>query len=1166
MTDTEISTAADAVYRTVEDYVDELNAQLSTPDLEAVLHGEKDDLTSRDLGSKPETHVQNNLIYPLLEAMGLEYTEEPYGGGGGSNDSRDTVWPDFELDNIEEYVIGENKSPNNLDESHDQVLDYLDRRSIGADYAIATDGLRWKVYRVEQGGDKTEFPVVRELDLRDLLREIARQKSYIAASTLHDVNPQEEVEEVAELFEYNAFVEFTSQTAPQELRDSRRQDVEEFYQLYIEYLFGESDEYDEPTCLMDDIIAPEGTTEHEKRKFAVTLVNRLLFIKFLERNEVVPDGILIERVTSYEGARTEFTGNFYETQIQPLFYDLFNKPRNDRESKHQTGWFERVPFLNGGLFRPNVENEHEYRLEDRTLPDIIRDVVEGERLSDEGRLDPAILGSVFEKTINHIGGETGTQKDVGAYYTPGDVTEMITDEAVDPAMKEVLVETYAEGYDEAVRDRINRYDLSEILRQVEDGEGWFGDAEATREAYDRLGELRVVDPACGSGHFLTTVMEEIHRVRKSLLRGLNRGEAPSPEDDYQSKKELALNSIYGVDVDPIGVEIARLRVWLKIVEDDWQEEFGRLPNIELNIVAGNSLIGLPVKQQGQTRGDVWDDRLDELVTLRREYKSEEEETDKQKVLDALDEIRGEFNDEYLKRLNHICETEVEAAEEWREIVDCVDGSTLHPKIETIKIVREDGDKFSDDEIERLEELGFQTYNYSARLDVQSRHENLKEGDGKSTRSHAEVRDEIVDGLNGLIEDNAYVFEEVERQPLKYDLKRILGQPFHWVAEFPEVAVENNEDGNGHEIEFDIIVGNPPYGNLLSSAEEVLISYYATAGIAEVSAQFVEREIELLSDDGFFGNVTTLRLIYQSSLDSLHDLMYDSFDPMRVACFGFRPSRVFDNAHVRAAIMTGQKTPTEDGEILTSDLLLFNSDNRQSVMDDIEYGRTEGLILKDRIGGDDGRSILPKVGGEVKRNLLDTLKEQSGIILNDKYTRDEPDGDTYKLYKRRGVLYWINPMIEKLYDGSEVEPVWFDREVDRDTAFLVMNSSLYFIYWQTYSNQHHHNWSHMNPFPFPDEDVVDENADRIEKWKDSLWGAMKDTFTQTREGRGDFHMGQLRPLIDEVDELVGELYGLTDEQVEYTKDYLTHLGENSGRAGSGDETLADYSVEGAPGDN
>lgn len=522
-----------------EDYVDELHDRLSTHDMEAVLHGEKDDLTSHDLGSKPETHVQNNLIYPLLEAAGLEYTEEPYGGGGGGDDERDIVWPDFELDDITEYTIGENKAPNNIDESHAQVLDYLDRRSIGADYAITTDGLRWRVYRVEQGGDKTEFPVIRELDLRDLLREIAREKSYIGATTLNEIDVTEEIQEFSGLFESDAFERFVTQTAPQELRDTRRQDVEEFYELYIEYLFGESDEYDEATCLMDDIDAPESATDHQKRKFAVTLMNRLLFIKFLEKKEVVPQGILIDRVSSYEANEDDFTGNFYETQIKPLFYDLFNCPKPDRESKHQSGWFTGVPYLNGGLFRPNVDNEGDYRLEDRTLPDIIREVVEGERLSDpDGTLDPAILGSVFEMTINHIGGEFGSQKDIGAYYTPGDVTDHITEKAVDPKVKEVVVDAFAKDYDESVRDRMESYSLGEILRRVEEGEGWFGDPEATQRAYDRLGELRVVDPACGSGHFLTTVMEEIHRVRRGLLRGLNRGDPPSAEENYESNSAL----------------------------------------------------------------------------------------------------------------------------------------------------------------------------------------------------------------------------------------------------------------------------------------------------------------------------------------------------------------------------------------------------------------------------------------------------------------------------------------------------------------------------------------------------------------------------------------------------------------------------------------------------
>lgn len=441
----------------VEAYVDELNTQLSTTDLESVLGGEKDDLRGIDLGSKPETHVQNGLIYPLLNAFGLDYVEEPYGGGGGP-DSREVVWPDFELSGVDEYVIGENKAPNCIDQSHKQVQDYLDRRSIGADYAIATDGFTWRLYKVEQGGDKTEFPIVREFSLHAIGQEVAREKNYISSS-IHDIEEEEELKEFTGLFQREEFNLFTTQTAPQELRDSRKQDVEEFYQLYIEYLFGESEEYDEPTCLMDDINAPDIATEHDKRKFAITLVNRLLFIKFLEKKEVVPEGILIERVQAYERNEEAFTGNFYETQIKPLFYDLFNRPRSKRESKHQTGWFNRVPYLNGGLFRTNVDREQDYRLEDRTLPTIIREVVEGERLSDpDGTLDPAILGSVFEMTINHIGGEMGSQKDIGAYYTPGDVTDHITKESVDPKVKEIVVNAYAEEYeDDEVRERIESF-------------------------------------------------------------------------------------------------------------------------------------------------------------------------------------------------------------------------------------------------------------------------------------------------------------------------------------------------------------------------------------------------------------------------------------------------------------------------------------------------------------------------------------------------------------------------------------------------------------------------------------------------------------------------------------------------------------------------------------
>lgn len=86
---TELDQQALDVFR---DCIDEMHDELGTSDLEHVLMGKKDDLKSRDLGSKPETFVQRELIWPLLNVMGLDYTEEPYGGGDG-----DTSITDFDV-------------------------------------------------------------------------------------------------------------------------------------------------------------------------------------------------------------------------------------------------------------------------------------------------------------------------------------------------------------------------------------------------------------------------------------------------------------------------------------------------------------------------------------------------------------------------------------------------------------------------------------------------------------------------------------------------------------------------------------------------------------------------------------------------------------------------------------------------------------------------------------------------------------------------------------------------------------------------------------------------------------------------------------------------------------------------------------------------------------
>jgi len=1167
----------------LSNFVDDLGERFDPHELEDLLSGDRE-ITSRDLGLDdsefagyaPERWVENHLIDDILDAFGFNWEPQPYG--------RDDDRPDFEVRGLEVSMMGENKSLNKIKKAEEDMEAYLRNKAIGPDHGIATDGFEWTVMKIELGGDFAEYPRIKDrLSLRKIIHQIASDKGYISSEP-DDVEIDEEITEFVNIFEIEAFNNLLTKTAPKELRDIRKNSIEDFYELYIELLFGEGDsghEYD--TTLIDDLKPPNGRTEADNRMFAITLVNRLLFIKFLETKGVLEDEFLLKRVQAYESASDDIAGNLYQTQLKPIFYDLFNTKSNERDPKYRSGWFENVHYLNGGLFRENIEDEKQYDVQDRILLIVVRDLIEGSEIHGRnGRMDPSIIGNVFEKTITHLEHER-EQKDVGAYYTPNDVTNIITQQTVDQKVRDVLVDVFSdecsdnEDEEDEIRGYLSGLEISEILRKIEDQQETvlqidsgrirltFGDEDIIQQAIDEIRNIKLLDPACGSGHFLTTGMDEIHRAQLSLMRGLNGGDDPDDDEVFEAKTQLALNSIYGVDAEPIGCEIAKLRVWLKIVEDGWKPEYGNLPNIDVNIISGNSLIGLPLKGSTDVSLDIGDvyERIDDMLELRRQYKYEDE-GDKLEISRLEDEIRPELNNEFLKQLNYTIETKVQKDDDhpdqhinqFRELINSLDDDLLHTNIFEIKIQREDGEALTDDNLSRLGDLGFdwqewRDTNKSANLVVKHRERSLRD-DGDD-----DPKETIKNDLIELLEDD-FKFTSVERRPLEYDMNQIFGDPFHWIAEFPEVV--SNTGDNRHGVEFDIILGNPPYGDIMSKNEKTFIDPYNTSDINDVSAQFVERQLQLLDDDGYFGNITTLRLVYQSSLDSLHTEMRDTLKNNRIACFGFRPSRVFEDAHVRSAIMTGQKTKDahEDQDIHTSDLILLTDENRQEQFDNIEYNGTSDFVLRDKIGSESGsRSILPKVGSNKKRDILQKLKDKSDRIFEDVYARDEPDDDASKMYKRRGVLYWINPMIEKLYNGSEVEPMWFDSEEERDMAFLIMNSSLYFVYWQTYANQHHHNWSHLKPFPFPEQDEIESRSDDIRGKTEKLWDKMKDTFTQSREGRGDFHMRPLKPLIDDVDEMLADIYGLDDDELEYVQNYLTRLGENSGRAGPTDSTIEDY---------
>lgn len=1114
----------------LEQFVEDLDDKLSAQRLEEVLRGDATP-TGAELDSQPEPWTRHHLIRPLIEAAELTWEPELHGGGEG--------YPDFGITNLDTKVIGEDKALNKHSEADDDIEDYLNNRaaSQGAEYGISTDGITWTVIRIELGGDYLDYDRIEPtpISFREELLKIAAENTPIGYSPVSEVDVDETAEQFYDTFNRDSFNQLLTQEAPKQIRNKKQAGIEEFYDLYVQLLFGEgSQNYDYETTLIDTIKAPETASEADKRKFAIKLVNRLLFVKFLEDNEVMPEDFLADRVEKYQEAQDvdQITGGLYKSQLQPIFFSLFNTEKDDRIPKHEGGWFDDVEYLNGSLFAPS-DNEREYDVDDPMLITVVTDLVEGHELEqDNGGLDPSVLGQVFEMTINHINSGQ-SQKDEGAYYTPSDVIQLINEKTVDPKVYEILVDAYSSKLVEAsnmdedtAHELVSDYSLGEMLREIEQQQGYFSDPEALQEAYDRLGNLKVIDPACGSGHFLTGVMDEIHRVRMSLLRGME-GDSLDDAEIYQSKKDLVLQSIYGVDINPIAIEIAKLRVWLKMVEDGWEQGYGELPNIDINIVPGNSLIGLPARSEGQAQLSAFDLDLTSFRNIREQYK--DGDITRKQLNSRLRQLRPELKQHYAEQLNHYIEEEITEESEWNKTTANLD--PLYPEIKKVTARRTDGETLSDEQKSDLEDAGFR---------VEPRY-------GKSAKVEEDDLDDVNDYTQFL--GDGLVFE-VERQPGISDLNELASlssipenpslayEAFHWPVQFPE-AVKEKENGSGYEVEFDLVVGNPPYGDVQSDVEKRFTDGYKTGNVNDVIAPFFERQSQILKNGGYFGNITALLFAYQTNASSIREVIRDNLVDAQVACFTRRPSQVFAGSQARTGIITAMKTEEgDDKSVETSKFLRFTEDNRREVFDSIEYSSTEDLTLGEKIGGD-GDYSLPKIGEQEVSNILDKLKDHSDTVFRDKMSRDDDQSTEFVVWRSYHPAYFMNPFLEDLYpDGEQsrdFKPMYFDSELEQKTAFLAMQSSLFYMYWMVYENERDLNWKSVEAFPFPDQEEVNEKEDEIIELADEIWAEMEDRFLGNIRETFDT-ISVIKPMTDKADELLGPMYDLSKEEIEYVKQY------------------------------
>ena len=364
-------------------------------------------------------------------------------------------------------------------------------------------------------------------------------------------------------------------------------------------------------------------TDFESKKinsadFAKKLLSQIVFLYFLQkkgwfgvkRGKKWGSGSKNFLRELFKKEHTDYE-NFFNDILEPLFYEALRVEHPGDYYKH----FDcRIPFLNGGLFDPI--NNYDWVETEIHLPDEVFcnnettkgdkgngifdifdrynfTVKEDEPLEKEVAVDPEMLGKVFENLL-----EVKDRKSKGTYYTPREIVHYMCQESLvnylntklgnlvgrDNFEKLIKYGDFVFQNNEEVLENTSKPNLPRAIR------------ENARLIDEKLSLIRICDPAVGSGAFVVGMMNEIVRTRDALTRYIRQIKERNP---YNFKREAIQNCLYGVDIDPGAVEIAKLRLWLSLVVDEHDRETVKpLPNLDYKIVQGNSLLGFPYPPQG----------------------------------------------------------------------------------------------------------------------------------------------------------------------------------------------------------------------------------------------------------------------------------------------------------------------------------------------------------------------------------------------------------------------------------------------------------------------------------------------------------------------------------------------------------------------------------------
>lgn len=617
-------------------------------------------------------------------------------------------------------------------------------------------------------------------------------------------------------------------------------------------------------------------------KLLILWLNRILFLKLIESN----------LVRFNDDKNLKFL-NFKKIpdfdKLSELFFEVLAKEKSTRKKSE----FAYLPYLNSSLFeKQNIENTLEisslsndlklfyykntvlkddkckakkgqvrlleYLFEFLDSFDFGSDDEQSEILSQKELISSSVLGNVFEKLNGYK---------EGSFYTPSFITSYMCKESI----TKVVLDKFNAQFD------LDAKDISELRKSLRKE-----DKKAQKEL---LNSIKICDPAVGSGHFLVSALnvmlsiydelnlfdEEFYLEVQNdeiLITG-RKGEfieykRPSTPKDkahliqqelFHTKKDIIENNLFGVDINPNSCEITKLRLWIELLKHSFYQSFDdenyhdlkTLPNIDINIKCGNSLVSYFETGKSLSHYPNIKERINKYKRIVKDYK-EGFYTDKNLIAKEIKNLQESFKNFCLKdKFN-------------KEIKQLTNGANEYSK------------KYGDFLADEHHDEKFKSF-FSKNMFEFSFDEKV------AIKEFANLKKEY---------DNIFNLES--------------NHPFEWRFEFPEIL---GDDGNFKG--FDLIIGNPPYikendNKELFTNTKKLRTYQ---GKMDIWYHFVGRGFDILKNNGYLAFIATNNWVTNSGAKKLRNIVLE--ESQILSLVDFSSFMVFDSASIQTMIMSFQKT-------------------------------------------------------------------------------------------------------------------------------------------------------------------------------------------------------------------------------------------------------------------